>query len=146
MPNNCSMDIGRDDPQALPYWVEMNITGKFQGIAILFYQDGSVSPLKKMTHSPCLFVEVVSISSVQMMENSLEITSWSFEQQMVVIWHQAEAMNVGSVSFGRGFQIAYESLIIFFGLKDRPPLISTRGDVIKCTGIFNSQRPPHDVP
>ncbi len=65
---------------------------------------------------------------------------------MVVIWHQAEAMNLGSVPFGRGFQIAYESLIIFSGLKDRPPLVSTRGDVIKCARIFNPQRPCHDVP
>ena len=98
-----------------------------------------------MTVPPPLFVKIVGITGVQMMKNRPQIGPRSFQQQMVMIRHQAEAMHSCTISFCRGLKIANEPFKISPALGNRSPFIPPWGNVVKSTRKWNPKRPSHKI-
>jgi hypothetical protein len=96
-----------------------------------------------MTQSPCLPVEIVDVAGIEVMEDGRKIASGSFQKQVVVVGHQTEAVDSSSVAFRGGSEIVEKFLVVVFGLEDRSPLITTRGDMVESAGEFNPERSCH---
>jgi len=62
---------------------------------------------------------------------------------MIMVGHETEAMDLGSISFCGRLEIAEESLIIILCLEDAPPFIPSGSDVVESMGIFDPQRSSH---
>jgi hypothetical protein len=92
----------------------MNIPRKLQGISILLYQYRPIPPLEEMANPCRLSIKVVGITGVQMMEDSVEIPFWGLQEEMVMIRHEAETMDSGSISLRCRSEVAKKSLIISF--------------------------------
>ncbi len=115
----------------------MNVPGKLHGVGIFLHKNRAVSPLEEMAHPARSGIQVVGVTRIEVMQDRVKITPRSFEQQMIVIGHQAEAVNSGSVTIGRRLQIAQKSPIIFFGPEDVSALIAAGSDVIEGIRILN---------
>ena len=91
-----------------------------------------------MAHPPCLRIEVVGITGVQMMKNLMKISSRSLQKYMVVVGHQAETVNLRPISFGSRFEIAKKPLVVPLRPENDSSFIPSGGDVIKSAWILNS--------
>ena len=76
----------------------MDISGKLFGIFIGIHQNRLVAPLQKVPGSFALGIEVHGIGAVDMLHNFGQISQGGFNQQMVVIVHQAVNMDNGAIS------------------------------------------------
>ena len=97
-----------------------------------------------MTHSSRLPIEIVGVTGIEVMEDGCKVSSGSLQKQVVVVGHQAEAVDSGSVAFRARIEVGKEFLVVGSGPEDCFPLIPSGGDVVEGTGVFNPQRSSHD--
>jgi hypothetical protein len=116
----------------------MDVAGKLQSIAIFINKNGPVAALKKMADSPGPPIKIIRITRIQMMNDAMKISSGRLQEKMVVVGHQAKAMDLRPISFGSGFKIAEEPLIISVDSEDGSSLIPSGSDVIEGTRVLNS--------
>ena len=121
----------------------MDIGGYFTCVFFRLNECRVEASLKGMAAKVFAFIEIACIHRVYQMHDFREMPAGSFDQEMVMIGHQAVGMNNGSELIVRASEAIKEVKVISFHLKDGLPLISPRTDVIKGPREFNPKRPCH---
>ncbi len=86
-------------------------------------------------------IKTLRIHTIQLAHAAREITLWCFDQQVVMIIHQAVGMTTPIHVFYRARQYRQKQGPVIVVQKDGLAGIAASSDMIKCAGIFNTQGP-----
>jgi len=65
----------------------MNIAGQLQQIAIFLHKNASIAALEEMPNPIVSPVKIICISSIQIVQDSRQLSPRGFEKQMVMVGH-----------------------------------------------------------
>jgi len=72
-----------------PYGVQHHVPTQLQQITLLLYNDGFISPLEDVSRLAVPSIESLGVNSIEVPHPPAEIALRGFDNQMIVIIHQA---------------------------------------------------------
>lgn len=94
----------------------------------------------------CQAIEPLRVNVIQIAHCSGEIAQRCLKQEMIVVGHQAESMDLELPHF-RCFGETFEKQSVVAGMiKNFLPRVAAVHDMINSAGILNAKRPRHSPP
>ena len=109
---------------------------QFQQVAFLLDKDRLESTLKDMPDSCMLAIEPLRVDAVEELHSTRQVGFRRFDQQVVVVAHQAVPMTDPAVPNDDITENLYESSPVFVVEEDVFSRISTTGDVVEGSFVF----------
>ena len=109
----------------------MDVTGKFAGISLGLHKDGFVAPLEEMPAFFMLEVEIDRVRRVDELHDPGEVPAAGFEEQVVMIGHEAESMDNAIKAPMRFIKAFQEVIPVGILKKDNRFLVPSRIDMIE---------------
>jgi len=117
----------------------------YRASSFLFDQDRFVASLKDMAHPALPSIVLLGIDTVQLAHAAGEIAVRRFNQKVLMIAHQAISMTQPVMLLADFAKQAKERRTIIVIFVNRLTPVTTRGDVIKRAGKFQSERSGHSL-
>lgn len=96
-----------------------------------------------MTAALSFDIVIGGICTVDMVHDLRQIPARSLQQEMIMIVHQAVSVNEGAIALVCRLQVREKLNPVQIAFEYCLSLIPSCGDVVKCTGIANTERPGH---
>jgi len=109
-------------------------------MALLINKDRLESPLENMTWTFMVPVKKLGIDPIELSHTEGEIGIRCLNYKVVMVVHETVGMTEPVVLPDSGGEDCKELLPISIIHEDFPPCISTGGDMIDSTRVFNSER------
>ena len=116
----------------------MHVARQLQHIGVRLDQDGLVSPLEQMACPLPLDVEIRRVGPIDMPHDLRQVARRCFQQQMIMVAHQAPGMNDRSIPHHGRFHIGEKLLPIPLALENILLFIASRRDMVQRARIFDA--------
>lgn len=126
-------------------WIEHDVTGQLQEVALLLNKDCFEAALHEMTGAGMLPVEPLCIYPVEMLHSPRQVWFRRFDKKVIMIGHQAVRVAYPPESLDSNTKYFEEPSAIDIVEKDIFPCVSPTGNVIYSAFVFNPQWTSHDV-
>ena len=113
----------------------MHRAGKFHSIGVSLDQDGLVSALEQMARSLPFDVDIRRVCTIDVPHDLRQVARWCFQEQVIMVAHQAPGMNDRSIPHDCRFYIGEQPFPIFLALEDVLLFIASRCDMVECAGL-----------
>ena len=124
-------------------WIEHDVTGQLQEMALLLNKDRFEAALHEMTGTGMLSVEPLRIYPIEMLHSPRQVWFRRFDKKMIMIGHQAVRVAYPPESLDSNTKYFEEPSPINIIEEDIFPCVSPAGDVIYSAFVFNPQWTSH---
>jgi len=101
--------------------------------------------LEKMAAAPMASVEVARVTAVEKLHARREIRIGRLDEQVVVVGHQTEGMNLPTEGLDRA-GVPFEPFgAVGVVAHDRPLLVAAADDVVEGAFVLDAKRAGHDL-
>ncbi len=129
--------------ESCPDGIEREITRKLDEVPVALDEDRMEPPLKEMTIEAVTPVEPLRVGAVQALEAAREVGVARFQDEMVVIRHQAIAVTKPTELVRYVSEHREESTAVEVLEEDQLASVTSRSDVIQTVGELDARRPRH---
>jgi hypothetical protein len=126
-----------------PNRVEDHIAAQLQQMCVLLHEDGVVPALEEMADQVMPAIEGLGIDAVEVPHAASQIGLWCFQEQMVVVVHQAIGIESPSETRDGLSKDRHPAGPVGCIGHDGLPCIPATGDMIEGAGKFEPQRTCH---
>lgn len=116
----------------------MNVVDKMSGIFISFDEVGFVSALEEMAVTLVLAIVSDCVGCLEPGEGLREVCSRGLDNKMVMIGHEAIAMQDDTETLQHGLECFKEELMVCVGSKDLSALVATGNNVVAGSLILDA--------
>ena len=127
-----------------PSRIEHHIATEFEQMRLLLHQDGGESALQEMPHPLMPAIDGLGIRAVELPHAAGEIGLRGFEQQMIVVIHQAVRMAAPPEAIDDMGQSLQKQGTVPIIRDDGLAGVAATGDMAHGTRIFHAQRSSHE--
>lgn len=133
--------------QMSPYRIQDDVSAQFQEACLLLHDDGIIPVLQNVGGLPVMFVEGDTGAAIESFHPSGQVGFPGFDEQVIVVGHEAISMAEPSVLLNGLPQDFQESGIIFFIVIAALLIVPPGGDVIYFARELRAERSCHiDTP
>lgn len=118
--------------------VKHDVAADFQKMTVFLNENSFESSLKEMTDPAMLLVIGLGVYPIELPHSFGQVSIRRFNDQMIVVIHQAISMADQMKSFVDLSKCVQEKFTITIVLEDRFALVSARRDMIKRTVVLNA--------
>lgn len=130
-----------DDPG--PDRVEDDVSADREQVGVFLDEDRAVSRLEEMAKPPVAPVVPLRVDAVEVAHAEGKVPVRDFEQQVVVVVHQAVGVTEPLIPLDRSSEDCQERVTIVIVLDDRALLVSAGDHMNHCAGRTNAERSRH---
>jgi hypothetical protein len=112
-------------------------------MAVFLDQDGFVPALEQVAGPAVALIEELGINAVYLSHTDREIAVGSFDEEMIMIGHEAVCVADPVVSFVDVLDCVQKVLTVRVILEYRLLLVPAGGHMINCAGIFYAEGAGH---
>jgi hypothetical protein len=110
---------------------------------VFLYEHGFVPALEDVTCSPVPLIESLRVESIQLSHTNTEVAIRSFNENVIVIAHEAVSVTDPIVTYIDPNQSIKKGLAVFVVLENSSPVIAAAGDVINSAWVFYAEGAYH---
>lgn len=118
-------------------WIEHDITGQLQEMALPFNKDCLEAALHEMTGAGMLSIEPLRIYPVEILHSPRQVRFRRFDKKVIMIGHQAVRVAYPPESLDSNTKYFEKPSPINIVEEDIFPCVSSTGDVIYSAFVFN---------
>ena len=123
--------------------IERDVADHLVQMTVVLDQLCAVPPLEEVAYPLMPLVRSVCVHAVEPLHSLGDVGLWRFDQQVIVIVHEAERVHSPAMEKTGASERVEEHVAVVFGEEDRPSVVASHRDVVNAAGGLYSSVAGH---